>query len=444
MKIRGQFAALVALIVAIPLSCVLYFPIYHYLTSSDRMLMNGSNLISELEQSGLSEKDVSRIGKLLNDMPSDVQTAVFSSTFDLIASNIPEFSDVQSLDYSSFWKFVEDNHNFYQFTTMETEESDIVIVTRMPREKRKQRYNATSILIILLFVLVFVCVLTVVLLSRTIFKSIELIQKQTQEIADGNLSTKITTLTKNKNEITSITDSLEKMRFSLEDAQTRRNKFIMGISHDLRTPVAIIKGYTEAISDGMVKPEEMDNTLNLISNKTSQLENMIDTLINFMKLDTSDWRNNLKPGSITKLIQDFARDCCITGTVFKKNVTQDVILKNDIQVPLDSQLVTRCFENLFSNAIRYTKDRGDINIWAREYENEIVLKIIDSGEGMSKEDMDHIFDLFYRGTTSRREEGMGIGLSVVKSIIVIFKWKIDVESELGKGSTFTITIPKNA
>ncbi|MCQ2586107.1 MAG: HAMP domain-containing histidine kinase [Treponema sp.] len=444
MKIRSQFAALVVLIVAIPLSCVIYFPIYHYFTSSERMLIEESNLIPEVEQSGLSQADVKRLGKLLHNMPADVQTAVFSSTFDVITSNIPELENVETLDYDSFWNFVEDKRFIYQFRTMQTENSNLVIVTRMSHKKAKKTFNATSILIILLFSLVFICVLTVVIVSRTVFKSIELIEKQTQEIAGGNLSTQITTLSKNKNEITSITDSLEKMRLSLEDAQTRRNKFIMGISHDLRTPVAIIKGYTEAISDGMVKPEEMESTLNLISCKTSQLENMIDTLINFMKLDTSDWRDNLKPGSITKLIEDFARDCCITGTVFKKNVTQDVIIKNDIQVPLDPQLVTRCFENLFSNAIRYTKDRGDILIWAREYENELVLKIIDSGEGMSKEDMDHIFDLFYRGTTSRREEGMGIGLSVVKSIITIFNWKIDVESELGNGSTFTITIPKRA
>ena len=444
MKIRSQFVALIVLIVAIPLSCVIYFPVYHYFTSSERLLLEETNLIPEIEQSGLSQTDIKRLGKLLHNMPADVQTAIFSSTFNIIATNIPELENVETLGYNSFWNFVEDDRFIYQFRTMKTEKSSLVIVSRMPRRKPKKSLDASSVLIFLLFGLVFICVLTVIFLSRTIFKSIELIEKQTQEIASGNLNTQITTLTKNKNEITSIADSLEKMRLSLEDAQTRRNKFIMGISHDLRTPVAIIKGYTEAIADGMVKPEEMENTLNLISCKTSQLENMIDTLINFMKLDTSDWRDNLKPGSITKLIEDFARDCCITGTVFKKNVTQDVIIKNDIQVPLDTQLVNRCFENLFSNAIRYTKDHGDILIWAREYENELVLKIIDSGEGMSKEDMDHIFDLFYRGTASRREEGMGIGLSVVKSIITIFNWKIDVESELGKGSTFTITMPKKA
>jgi len=441
MKIRTQFAAVVALIVAIPLCCALYFPIYHYLTSPERLIINDKNLIPEIKESGISDSDVNSIAKFLHNMPQDIQTAVFSSTFDVIATDIPELENVEKLSYASFWDFVEQKEFIYQFMAMETESSGYVIVTRLPKTKKKQPIRSTSLLIIILFILVFICVLVIAFVSRTIFKSLELIEKQTQEIAHGNLNAVIPQFSKNRNEITSITDSLEKMRLSLEDALDRRNRFIMGISHDLRTPVAIIKGYTEAISDGMVKPEDMESTLSLISAKTSQLEEMINTLINFVKLDTDDFRDNLRPASITELINNFARDCCVTGTVFNKKVTSDIDIPDDIMVPLHPQLVTRCFENLFSNALRYTRDHDEIKIWAREYDNEIVLKIIDSGEGMSEEDLAHIFDLFYRGTGSRREEGMGIGLSVVKSIILIFNWKIDVKSELGKGSTFSITIP---
>ena len=186
----------------------------------------------------------------------------------------------------------------------------------------------------------------------------------------------------------------------------------------------------------------MDNTLGLISTKTAQLETMIDTLINFMKLDSQDWLMNLKSQSVTTLIKEFAHDSCITGPIFKRIILSDVVLENDVCVPLDPQLVTRIFENLLSNAIRYTSDNDVIRIWARETENAVLLKIIDTGEGMSEENIAHIFDLFYRATSSRREEGMGIGLSVVKSILTTLKFSIDVKSELGMGSEFTITIPK--
>ncbi len=448
MKIRNQITVLVAFIIAIPVLCALYFPVYHYFTSPNRFLLDGYQAIPKSTGPDLSKNDLIKIGNELRFMPHNVQTAILSDHFEILDSSIPELKNVDFLSYNTFLSFIENTSAdyFYQFSTLKTEESRVIILTRVPRQTEKTppaRNRSAQYLIYLLFVLVFICIIIIIFISRTIFKSISLIEKQTQGIADGNLDIKIETNQKNQNEITRITDSLERMRLSLVDAQTRRNKFIMGISHDLRTPVAIIKGYTEAINDGVVKEEEMGNTLNLISAKTSQLETMINTLINFMKLDTNDWRQNLKEENITKLIENFGHDACITGPLFNRNVTADIQFDNEVFVPLDSQLVTRVFENLLSNAIRYTKDNDSIFVWARETEDSVVLKIKDTGDGMSEEDLNHIFDLFYRGTNSRREEGMGIGLSVVKSIITTLNWQISVESKLNEGSVFIITIPKN-
>ena len=106
-------------------------------------------------------------------------------------------------------------------------------------------------------------------------------------------------------------------------------------------------------------------------------------------------------------------------------------------------LVQRAFENLFSNAIRYTKDNDSIflNAYILQDKNEIIFEIKDTGIGIKKNDLNYIFDIFYRGTNSRREDGMGIGLSVVKNVITTYGWKIDVSSEVNEGSTFTIHIP---
>ncbi|MCQ2574169.1 MAG: HAMP domain-containing histidine kinase [Treponema sp.] len=446
MKIRTQINVLMTLVIAIPVLCVIYFPIYHYFTSPNRLLIDGTKNIPQIESTLLTEQDQNELRSVLRDFPPDVQVAIFTNTFDVIETNIPELVGIEKLGYDSFWSFAEDTREafFYQFSTMETDHSSFVILTRIPRRKdiRAKKNKAGIWLYILLFVIVSLCVITIIFTTRNIFLSINLIERQTQAIAGGNLNIKINTDKKKKNEITSIADSLEKMRFSLEDAQTRRNKFIMGISHDLRTPVAIIRGYTEAIADGMVPENEMNNTLNLICAKTSQLENMINTLINFMKLDTTDWRENLKEESITKSIRDFAHDACLMGPLFKRVITSDIDFPNEIFVPMDIQLVTRVFENILNNAIRYTQENDTISIYGRETENEIIMTISDTGEGMTEEDLNHIFDLFYRGTASRREEGMGIGLSVVKSVITTLEWDIDVHSELGKGSEFIISIPK--
>jgi signal transduction histidine kinase len=233
------------------------------------------------------------------------------------------------------------------------------------------------------------------------------------------------------------------MRQSLLDSQQRRTRFIMGISHDLRTPVAVIKGYTEAISDNIVTdPKEIKNSLEIITTKTSQLEGMIDTLINFVKLDNADWRQKLVPESVYEVVEDFAKGAEMTGNVFKRNVTTSVEINSAVKVPMDKQLFSRALENLFSNAIRYSKDGDSINITGSETSGSCIVKVSDTGIGIADKDKEHIFELFYRGTNSRREEGMGIGLTVVKSIVDTHGWTIGVDSEPGKGTTFTITIPK--
>ena len=234
------------------------------------------------------------------------------------------------------------------------------------------------------------------------------------------------------------------MRDSLLEAETRKNKFIMGISHDLRTPVAIIKGYTEAIKDGVISDKnELNSTLTLIESKTTQLEDMIDTLINYTKMNNREMMENLVPGDIAKLIRFFAKDSKILATAFKRNIICDINLPESIMIPLNSQLAQRSFENLFSNALRYTKDDDTIKIisYIDENENAIKLKIEDTGIGIEEKDLNNIFDLFYRGTNSRREEGMGIGLAVVKTIVNTLGWQIAVDSKKDEGTCFTITMP---
>ncbi len=235
------------------------------------------------------------------------------------------------------------------------------------------------------------------------------------------------------------------MRKSLVEAQNRKNKFIMGISHDLRTPVAVIKGYIEAIQDGLIsEPDEILETMNMMEDKATKLENMINTLISYTKMESSEIKEKLVVSSITKIIENFSKGAVITGGIYKRNIVIDFNLDQDYKVPLDEQLVARLFENLYSNAIRYSKENDTITITSYKEGSNIVVKVADTGIGIAKEDLKNIFDLFYRGTNSRREEGMGIGLSVVKNIVDVHGWKIEVQSEKDKGSCFIITIPVNA
>ena len=234
------------------------------------------------------------------------------------------------------------------------------------------------------------------------------------------------------------------MRLALKDNEERRSKFIMGISHDLRTPVAVIKGYTEAMSDGLCGTlEESKKSLEIISSKTEQLETMINTLINFVKLNQTDWLQQLQKQKISPLLNEFAEGAVTTGGIFKRNVRAEIQVNENIEIPYDKMLIQRVLENLFSNALRYTKENDSINISAKEEKDKIIFSIKDSGIGISREDQKKIFDMFYRATSSRREEGMGIGLATVMTIVKAHGWTINVESEKGRGSNFIIEIPLN-
>ena len=180
-----------------------------------------------------------------------------------------------------------------------------------------------------------------------------------------------------------------------------------------------------------------------ITTKAKQLENMIDTLINFTKLNSTEIRETMKTQSITDFISEITREEQTIGNVFNRSIVLNVNFEKDVLVPFDKQLVTRVFENLFNNALRYTRDNDTITLesYIDEEKRAVIYKIKDTGIGIDQQDLKNIFELFYRGTNSRLEEGMGIGLSVVKNIIETHRWEISVDSEKDKGTCFTITIP---
>ena len=237
-------------------------------------------------------------------------------------------------------------------------------------------------------------------------------------------------------------ENLERMRVSLKDNQERRTKFIMGISHDLRTPIALIKGYTEAITDGVVSDmDSIKKALYIIHSKTDQFENMINDLINYVKLSSTDWRKTLEPTSLEAVMNDYAKSLGLTADVYNRGIFTEVKIDPELKIPLDRNLFNRMLENLFSNALRYTKEGDSITVSGVQTKDDVRITVADTGCGIARKDLDHIYDLFYRGTSSRREKGFGIGLSVVKTIVDTMDWKIQVDSEEGEGTVFTIIIP---
>ena len=453
MKIKTQFRLFIVCIIAVPLAFASGNALFRYYNSPDRLLMSRYRQLSKIEAAPFSQRDLRMLRESIRHFPPEGEMLILSDHSKVLLSTFDRFKSSDTVDINELYRYIRKTSRmyFYQISAPELidKNTDITLITRMKRNGDKPDKPPPVRIFHLLaaFIAIFeaVSIAFIIYVSMTISRSITMLEKNTERIAGGELDKPLDSPKdlRATNEITSLTENLEKMRLALKNEAERRIRFIMGVSHDLRTPVAVIKGYTEAMSDGMMSDRDSQRkALDIISAKTGQLETMINTLIDFMKLDSTDWREQLKKQKIRPFLEDFAQSCKNTGDVFKRTVTTEVSISSDTEIPFDTQLFQRALENIFSNAVRYTQDGDCITFSAKESGSEIFVTISDTGIGMSEDDLEHIFDLFYRATGSRREEGMGIGLSVVKNIIETHGWNISVQSKKDRGSAFTITIHK--
>ncbi len=300
-----------------------------------------------------------------------------------------------------------------------------------------RRYIAISLPILLLL---FTSVMSITII-RNLDKSIVALERATGEIARGDLDFELSV--RGNDQLASLTRSFNTMREKLKEEYARRARFIMGVSHDLKTPLALIEGYLDAIEDGYAKePEKLDRYISIIKEKTALLETRILHLINFVKMNTGEWKSHYitknLAGFLNELADRYREESAMLGFAFSSSIS----LNPKITVKIDPELVTRAMENLFHNAVRYSGDEHSIFFKAVEDDRTIKVSLGNKGPPIPKEEIPYIFDPFYRGSSSRRERGTGLGLATVKSLIQAHGWEIDAASGPSGVTTFTITIGK--
>jgi signal transduction histidine kinase len=168
---------------------------------------------------------------------------------------------------------------------------------------------------------------------------------------------------------------------------------------------------------------------------------MINDLIDFVRIDSPEWQLSKIPVNMNKFLVSFAKRIRDDAELLQKTIEIHIDIPTDCMVLMDDRLCIRALENLVNNAIRYTGEGGIITFSSWQKEHEIIIEVKDNGTGIKSDDLPHIFEMFYRGSNSRREQGMGMGLSVVKGITDSHGWKVEAASEYGKGACFRVTIP---
>jgi signal transduction histidine kinase len=230
----------------------------------------------------------------------------------------------------------------------------------------------------------------------------------------------------------------------IRQADANRRELISNISHDLRTPLASMRGYLETLhlSGADIDPEDKQLFLATALKHTERLSKLISELFELAKLDSSETKTVFEPFRLDELIQDIVQKINLTAQ--KKNIEIQPEYPHD---PLftygDIGLIERALQNLIDNSIKYTDNGGFIKIILSKEDDDICVRVMDNGCGISKEDIPYISDRYYFVKNNAKDDsiGTGLGLAITRRIIELHSSKIEVTSESGEGTTFIFKLP---
>ena len=226
----------------------------------------------------------------------------------------------------------------------------------------------------------------------------------------------------------------------LNSVSILKNDFIRNFSHEFKTPIASIKGFSEILAKNKsLSEEEREKYYKIINDESTRLANLANMTLLLGKFESQSIVVDREYFYVDEQIEECALQ--LYAEVERKNLDVKIELKH-IQVYASKELLKELWLNLFSNAVKYTQEGGKISVVYSQTQEEHIISFKDNGIGISEEAQKHIFDAYYQENTARGNGGIGLGLSICKRIADLHGWKISVESEKGKGSNFSVIIKK--
>ena len=279
------------------------------------------------------------------------------------------------------------------------------------------------------------------LVNLYFFNPIKDLLDVTNRVAHGDFSVQLKEQKKKNGELKTsemamLTHHFNVMVNELDKNKTLKSDFVTNISHEFKTPLANIKGHAELIKNCTEKgqiDEYCDDIIDAVSNLTTLTSNIL-------RLSKLENHAILQPNEFRLDEQIRQAIIMLEAKWSEKNINLNIDL-DEVNIFYDEALFGQVWQNLISNAVKFTDNDGEINIMLKKYDEEAVFTIRDNGIGMSQEVQNHIFDKFYQGDTSRAKEGNGLGLALVKKILDNSSCSIEVESQEGVGTAFTVHIP---
>ena len=293
-------------------------------------------------------------------------------------------------------------------------------------------YTSAAIIFMMTGSIVFLIV------ADIIVKPISRLTKVTDELAKGNYKVRVNY--EGKDEISSLYASFNQMAVRLAKQETLRQQFISDVSHEFQTPLTAISGFATILKNENLTDEQRQKYADIILFNSNRLSHLSKNMLQLTLLDGED---TALDKTEFPLIEQLNRVIEMEdNAALSKDIEIEFIHpKKEFIIEADESRMEQVWINLLSNAIKYTNEHGVVTVEVRRTPTELQVRFEDTGVGMSQDAISHIFERFYRQDKSRTIEGNGLGLSIVKRIIDLHHYKIDVESQEDVGSVFTVYIP---
>ena len=286
-------------------------------------------------------------------------------------------------------------------------------------------------------------------LAHVLRRSLADLQRASRRIAAGDLDFRLRT--EGRDEVAAVARSFDSMRRSLiaerrklHAERERKRSFLMAVSHDLRTPLTSIKGYLEALQDGIARDRGAEQRyLRIARDRADLLETRIADLNELLRMETGEWRMQRDPRSLKAVLDELAGDYREDAVLLGRTFQTAVDLPHHVVVDADWSLFSRVTDNLMENALHYTRGGDRIRFAALQRNGHVEVVVQDSGPGIPAGQLQHVFDPFFRGENGHGEPGSGLGLTVARSIVEAHGWRISAgaSDDGGGGACFTIVIP---
>lgn len=261
-----------------------------------------------------------------------------------------------------------------------------------------------------------------------------------EKIMQGDFSVRITLPTGcgSMDGFQEISRYFNRMAEELSGLETLRTDFIANVSHELKTPLAVMQNFGTMLGQPGLSEEKRMEYANAVTNASRRLADLITNILKLNKLENQQIYPQTREYNLSEQICQ----CLLQFENIweKKNISIETNLPEDIRIHADEELLSLVWNNLLSNAFKFTPENGRVSLSLSADEGEAVVTVSDTGCGMKPETGAYIFEKFYQEDTSRATQGNGLGLALVKRVMDIIHGEIDVESIQGKGSTFTVKI----